>query len=831
MKSDKDSVMYKIAEFIVDKRKGFFVLFIVAMIFCLFSIKKVGVEDDVAKYLPQTTETRQGVDLMDEEFTTFGTAKILIANITYDRARDVAKGLENIDGINTVKFYDPDDDDYKNEDLTDYYKDSAALYTLMFDEEKDTELSQKAIAEVRDYVKDYDSYVYTTVDLDESADLQKDISFILCLAAIVIIVVLLFTSETYAEVPIFVANFAMAAILNKGTNFVFGTVSFISNAVDTVLQLALAIDYAIILFHRYMEEKDKGYDAREALIQALSKAIVEISSSSLTTIAGLAALIFMHFQIGKDMGLVLCKAILFSLVTVFLFMPFLIMAARKFIEKTRHRSFVPEIKYWGKFVYATRFILPVLFLVVLVFAVRFSNACPYIFDKNSASSAKTTEYLKAKHRIDQTFETGSTMAAVLPKGSYAVEKEVVEDLEKLDYVGDITGLANVKVGDNDEYVLTDELNPREFAEVADIDVGISKLLYTAYAYDKEAYGAFVDGIDEYRVSVIDMIDFVYEKNDKGTFNLSAKQSEDINDIHDQISDAREQLESDEHTRIIFTLEGPVEGKETFAHVDEIRNIVQSHYKDRVYVVGDPTSNQDLSASFSQDNTLISILTALFVGIILLFTFQSASIPFILLITIQGSIWINFSVPYLTGNSFYFLCYLIASSIQMGATIDYAIVITNRYLVLRKDAESKREAAVASLNQSFATILTSGTILTACGFLVWYFTSNAVISQLGMALGRGTVISMLLVMMVLPQLLILLDPLIDRTAFTITHTVGTGEILSKSEGTMTINGTVKGYFSGYIDGQIIGNINGEMNLTLKSGSASEADDGTGAVGDV
>ncbi|XME01040.1 efflux RND transporter permease subunit [Lachnospiraceae bacterium C1.1] len=821
MSSNKNNPMYRIAEFIVDKRSGFFVLFIVMAIYCAVSMGRVEVENDVAKYLPNTTETRIGVDLMDEEFKTFGTAKILLANITYDRAKIAADGIAEIAGVDTVKFYDPDDSDYNEESLEDYYKDSAALITVMFTDEKEADITQQAIADVRDYVKDYDSYVYTTVDLDESAELQADIRFILGIVTIVIVVVLLFTSETYAEVPIFIATFIMAAILNKGTNYVFGTISFISNAVDIVLQLGLAIDYAIILFHRYLEEKNKGQDSREAMIQALSKAIVEISSSSLTTMAGLLALVFMHFQIGRDLGLVLCKSIVFSMLTVFLFMPCLIMMCRNIIEKSRHKNFVPTINHYGNFIYATRHVMPVLFIALLVFAVYCSNNCPYIFDKYSAKCAKMTDYVRAKNRIDQTFETGSQMAIVIPKGDYTKEKEIIEKLTEFDYVGDITALANVDVGDDKEYVLTDELNPRELAEVVDVDTGLVKLLYTAYAKENEAYGAFIDGIDEYKISVLDMIDYIYEQKEKNAINLSADQTEDLDDIKESIDNARKQLEGEEYSRIVFTMNGEVEGEETFEHINEVREMVQSYYTNRIYLVGDPTSNQDLSASFSKDNTLISALTAFFVGVILLFTFQSASVPFVLLLTIQGSIWINFSIPYLTNTPMYFLGYLIVSSIQMGATVDYAIVITNRYMVLRKELPSRKEAIVASLNQSFSTILTSGTILTACGFAVGYCTSNAVISAIGIALGRGTLTSIILVMLILPQILCICDPLFDRTAFVIHRQIAGGQSLERKASVMELNGHVKGYFSGYIDADLVGTVNGDMKFTLETGKASEA----------
>ncbi len=821
---ENKNFMYKLAAFIVDRRKAFLLLFAIAVIYCLARISDVQVENDVTKYLPEDTETRQGVDIMDSEFETHGSAKILLANITYDQALIVAKGLENIEGIDTVKFYDEGNEDYKDDSLEDYYKDSAALITLSFEEDEDTELSQRAIADVREYVKDYDSYVYTTVDLDESAELKRDVLFILIVAVFVILAVLIFTSSTYAEVPIFMITFITAAILNKGTNYVFGTVSFISNSVDIILQLALAIDYAIILFHRYMEEHDKGLEAREAMITALSKAIIEISSSSLTTMSGMVALVFMQFKIGKDLGLVLCKSILFSMLSVFLFMPALIMWFRDNIDKTRHKSFVPKITAWGKFICRTRHVFPIIFVLVIIVAFRLSNTATYIFDKYTARGPKKTPYIEAKDRIDETFETGNNLAIILPKGDYEKEAEIIRDLKSREYVGDVLALANVEVGDDMEYVLTDSVTPREFAEIADVDAGLAKLLYTVYAQDKEIYGAFIDGIDEYRVSVLDLIDFIYDKKEAGAFNLSERQSADLDDIHEQIENARVQLESEEHSRIVFNLKGKVEGQDTYSKVDDIRKMAQTYYKDRIYVVGDPTAASDLSSSFSNDNLAISILTAFFVGVILLFTFQSISLPFILLITIQGSIWINFAIPNLTNNPLYFLAYLIVSSIQMGATIDYAIVITNRYVTLRQEITNRNELVIRSLNESFATIVTSGTILTICGFLVGNLTSNAVISNLGDALGKGTLLSILMVMTILPQLLYFFDPIIDKSSFKVkTPELSggfAGTALKKTAGTVVLNGNVNGYFSGYIFGEFKGTMNGDIDLTLRRGSSDE-----------
>ncbi|MBO5292207.1 MAG: MMPL family transporter [Lachnospiraceae bacterium] len=757
-------MMMKIATFIVNKRKAFLVFFGLAAVFCVMSISKVNVNDDLTEYLPDTTETRMGLDIMEEEFTTFGSARILVANVTYDKAKELAEHMEEIKGISSVGFYDPEDEAYDDDRLEEYYKDCSALFTLAFEEEEDTELSQKAIAEVREYLADYDTYVYTTVDKDDSASLQEDMKVILVIAVLIIIAVLFFTSTTYMEIVIFMLTFGMAAILSKGTNFLFGTVSFISNAVDIVLQLALAIDYAIILFHRFMEEKEHLH-TKQALIVALSKAIPEISSSSLTTMAGMIALMLMQFGIGRDLGSVLTKAIILSMVSVFCFMPALIMMFSKAIDRTRHKSFVPKISIWGKIVVKTRYILLPVFLAVVVAGCIFSNRCHYIYDVNSVVSEKQNEYIASKNRINETFDTTNVMAIVVPKGDYEREAAIVADLENVEEVDTITALSNVEVGDNGEYVLTDELNPREFAEVADTDIDLVRFVYRAYALDKEEYGALLSSIDEYDISILSMIDFIYEQKQTRALSLDEDVSEDIDEMYDAICDAREQLEGENYSRIVVQLTGPVEGEETFAVVDRIRDLALKQY-DEVYVVGDPTSNYDLSKSFSKDNVLISVLTALFVGIILLFTFQNAALPFMLVLTIQGSIWINFSLPYLKNETMFFISYLVVSSIQMGATIDYAIVITTRYMDLRQQIASRKEAVVEALNQAFPTIITSGTIMCSAGFVIGKITSNAVIASLGTTLGWGTLISIILVMLILPQILLVGDKITEKAAFSV-----------------------------------------------------------------
>ena len=752
----------RISAYIVNKRKAFMVFFILAAVFSVFSSSWVKVSNKLSDYLPESTKTKQGLDIMDENFTTFGTAKVMVNNIDYEKALELSTKLKEIAGVSRVDFYDKSDSDYENKNIEDYYKDFAALYTISFEDVEDSKLVQEAIVKVREAVSTYDNVVYTTIDKDDAKSLNEDMKVIGVLVVIIIVGVLIFTSQTYAEILIFMLTFAVAILLNVGTNFIFGRISFVTKAVGVVLQLALAIDYAIILFHRFMEER-QNLKAKHALISALAKAIPEISSSSLTTMAGMVALMTMQFRIGRDLGQVLLKSIIFSMISVFLFMPALIMMFEKWIKKSMHKSFVPNIEFLGKKILSVRFIIAGIFTVLVIGGIVLSGKTAYIFDPNSIKSDKKTEYIAAKEEIERHFGSSNILAVVIPREDYIKEARLLEEISKVEGVKSVTGLANIEVGNEGEYVLTDSLKPRELAEIADVDIDLVKLVYRFYALKNEQYGAFINSIDSYKVPIINMVDFLYEQIENGGVEIDEDITENIEDIHKSITDARKQLESEKYSRFLVVWDRELEGKATFAAIDEVEGIAKNYYNE-VYVVGDSSSNYEISKSFGTDNLRISIITALLVGIILLFTFQSAALPFILVLTIQGSIWVNFSLPYLANEPMFFLSYLIVSSIQMGATIDYAIVITGRYMVLREECESKNKAISRTLNEAFPTIITSGTIMAASGFVIGFLTSNATIASLGKTLGIGVLISMILVMFVLPVLLYLFDFTIDKTSF-------------------------------------------------------------------
>lgn len=812
-RENKKPFFYRLAEMIVDKRNLIFFFYGAALAFCIVSRSWVAVCDDLTEYLPADTETRQGLTLMDEEVTTFGSARVMVSNVTYEMAANLAERLETIEGVSAASFGPAGEDEEEAEETPEerleYMNGTNALITLTFEGEADDEISIEAMEEVKALLSPYDVSIDSQVGYSMAETLEQEIQLILVIAAVIIVLVLFLTSRSYGEIPVLVATFVAAAILNMGTNYWFDEISFVSNSVTVVLQLALAIDYAIILLHRFTEERAR-YDEREACIVALAAAIPSISASSLTTISGLAAMMFMQFKIGFDMGMVLIKAILFSMLSVFTLMPGLLVLSSDLLERTKHKEFIPSISWWGKFAVKCRYFGVTGFAVVAVAAFFLSRQCPYVFGSGSAEAGRKNETQLATERVEKTFGEQNVVALLVPVGEYEKEKELLARLERYDEVETALGLSNIEAMDG--YMLTDSLTPREFSEIADLDYMTARLLYSAYASDREEYGRIVGGIEDYTVPLMDMFLFVYDWKEDGYFTPDGELGEDLDSLYEQLTDGRAQMLGERYSRIVLELNLPEEGEETFAFLKTIHQEAERFYDaDEIYLVGESVSDYDLSSSFAGDNQLISFLSAAFVVVVLLFTFSSVGLPVLLILVIQGSIWMNFAIPAVTNTPIFFMGYLVVSSIQMGANIDYAIVISTRYTEL-KERMPKKEAVIEALNLAFPTVFTSGAILSSAGYLIGRISTEPVISGIGQSLCRGTLISIFLVMFVLPQILLLGDGLIERTVFKVKVPAVTAKPLGK---TVYVNGHVRGRVSGVVDASMHGMIYGDVTAMVNT----------------
>ncbi|MGN0630070.1 MAG: RND family transporter, partial [Ruminococcus sp.] len=508
----------------------------------------------------------------------------------------------------------------------------------------------------------------------------KEIAVIASIAVIFVLLVLLLTTSSWAEPFIILIGLGVAILINMGSNIIFGEISFVSNAAGAILQLAVSLDYAVFLLHRFEESRNSFSDPREAMVDALCKSANSILSSGLTTVIGFAALCLMRFRIGPDLGLVLAKGVAISLICVFVFMPNFILVVHKLTDKTHHRRFVPEFDRFGRFVSRVMIPLACVFAVIIAPAFLASNSNDYyygsshIFDESTKLGADTA-------LIEDVFGKSDTYVLMIPNGDNETQKELSDTLKTLPQVRNIVSYVDT-VGSE---------IPKEY-------------------------------LDEKTLSM---------------------------------------LVSDNYSRMVLSLDIDYEGEDTFELVEEIRSTADDFYRDKYYLAGNGVSTYDLMNTVTSDMMKVNLLAIGAVFVVLLITMKSISLPVILVLSIETAIWLNLSFPYFTDNTIFYIAYLIISSIQLGATVDYAILMTDRYMEYRRKMP-KKQAVVQTISSCSVSILTSGSVLTVVGFLLGFISSHGLLAQLGIFLGRGTLCSLGIVMFVVPGLLYIFDRLIQKT---------------------------------------------------------------------
>lgn len=797
--------MVKIATFIVDRRNLFFLIFAISAIFSLISSGWVSVEDSLPAYLPETTETRQGLDLMEEEFITYGTAKIMATNIDYDTADTIAAQIRVNPDVAMLEFDDTDK----------HYNNFSALYNVTFIYASDDEKALDALDDIKQMLDGYDLYVSTDMGNQTADIIRHEMNIVSVIVAIIVLTVLIFTSQTWAEIPVLILTFGASAIVASGTNFLLGTISFVSDSVTVVLQLALSIDYAVIFCNRYKEEH-ASLPVREADIIALSKAIPEISASSLTTVGGLIAMMFMQYGIGPDMAVCLIKAIAFSLLSVFTFMPGLLMLFGPLMDKTKHKNFIPRISFVGKFAYATRFIVPPLFVALIIAACIISGRCPYVYGYSTLSTPVKNDIQIADDMIVETFGEENFAAIMVPKKDYGTEAAYIKNLESHEQVDRIIGLANTEAMDG--YNLTDKITARQFSELMGVDYELAELLYTAYAINDENYAKLINGTSSYEIPLIDIVIFLHDEIEEGYVTVDKDTEAELNDAYDQMMIAKNQLQGENYSRMLIYLNLPEEGNETFDFIEEIHQIARRYYDESIVMAGESNSQYDLMKTFKRDNTVVSWVSIFAVLVVLLFTFMSVGMPILLILVIQGSIWMNFAYPTLAHDNIFFMSFLIVSSIQMGANIDYAIVISGRFMEL-KEQMSKRDAIIETMNFAFPTIVTSGSMLALAGLAIGSLTSDPTICGIGQCIARGTFISIILVMFVLPQILLLGEKIIEASSFKVSVPIK----INSDSGLIRLDGVVQGSIEGRFVGEMHGVLRGTASVLMATGTMKKEEE--------
>jgi len=676
-----------IIRFIIRYRIFLLALCVVLALASLWMSTGVKVNYSLSDYLPQDMNSKEGADILQEEFSQNGSASLMLTDRSIPRILDIKRKIERMEGVKSVIWLD-DVVDIKEplslqspDTVAEYYKDGKALLTISFTEDNHSPLTHSALDDIQTLCGDtgyLSGPAVNTRSMMRGAG--EDISRFTIVGLGIVLVLLILTTSSYIEPLIFLITLGVAVAINMGTNLFFGSVSFITNMAANVLQMAIAMDYSIMLLHRFTEERHEGREVKEAMAESIRRTFSSISASAFTTIAGFASLALMRYRIGADMGLVLAKGILISLLTVLLVLPALVIIFSKAIEKTHHRPFLPPFNKLGKGLIRLRFAGLALALLLAVPSFLATQHLTFSYGETTSPDETDPVYV-ALHKTEEAFGRQNTAALLVPRGDRLGEEEMADELDKSPYVQDVRGLATL-------------VSP---------------------AYPSEMLPQAV----------------------------------------------RDRFLSEGYSLYVLKLNTEPESDAAFSAVEAIRGIAQDHY-DTYYLTGVTPSTYDIRSVAKTDFTRVNLICVGIIGLILLLTFRSLSLPVLILAAIESSIWINMGIPYFTGSQLSFLGYLIVSALQLGATVDYAILYTNRYRENLYTMDRKR-AAVQAITDAGPSILTSAAILAGATLSMGFITSVQAVREMAILIGRGALLSMGMVFVLLPALLILSDRVIRYTS--------------------------------------------------------------------
>lgn len=665
---------------VVRRRWIIIAAFILAAAVCLFLNQLVAVNYDMTDYLPPDSPSTIALDVMQQEFDGgIPDARVMVRNVTIPQALAYKEALKQVDGVLEVMWLDDAVDttlplETLDEETVDaYYQEGAALFTVTIDEDK----RLQAVADIRTLIGDENAMTGSAVSTAiATTSTVSEIAKIAAFVVLFVLVVLLITTKSWLEPLVVLGGLGVAIAINGGTNLIFGEISFVTNAAGNILQLAVSLDYSVFLLHRFEECREEQPDLETAMVDALCKSTGSILSSGLTTVIGFLALVLMRFQIGPDLGLALAKGVALSLITVFVFMPALILAVHRLLDKTRHRTILPNFSKFGRVVRRVMLPMTAIFAIVIVPSYLASTANSYyygaghMFGPDTQLGADTAS-------IEDAFGKSDTYVLLVPNDSTARQKALSDELHTIPEIKSIVSYVDMAGAE----IPMDYLDP----------------------------------------------------------------------------DTLSQLVSEHYSRMVLTVEADYEGEDTFRLVSEIRAVAESHYPGQWHLAGEGVSTYDLMNTVTRDMVKVNLVAILAVFAVLLALLRSAVLPVILVLSIETAIWLNLSLPYFTDSYVFYIAYLIISSIQLGATVDYAILLSDRYREFRQTMD-KNQAVVETVSAVTVSILTSGSVLSVAGFLLGAISSNGLLAQLGTFLGVGAICSLVIVLFVLPGLLYLFDKL-------------------------------------------------------------------------
>lgn len=681
--------MQKFGRGVVKLRVPILIVSVLLLIPSIFGFLSTRINYDILSYLPSDIETMKGQDIMLDEFGKGGFSLVMLDGMEDKDVEKVKEKIEKVDHVCDVLWYDTLADvslpkEVLPDDIYDFFNtDNSTMMAVFFDEATSADGSLEAVKEIRSiageqcFVSGMSSVVEDIKDLT-----MQEAPMYVVIAVILTSIILALTMDSFLIPLFFMLSVGMAIVYNMGTNFIQGEISFITEALAAVLQLAVTIDYSIFLWHSYKEEKEKHPgDNKEAMAVAIGKTITSVVSSSITTVAGFLALCFMSYELGMDMGIVMAKGVVIGVICCITVLPSMILVFDKALEKTMHKDLVPSLEKPSKLIIKHHAAFIVLFIVVLIPAV-YGQINTNVYYNLTDTLPKDLNSVIANTKLDEEYNMATTHMLLVD-----ADMEPKEVNSMLDEMGKVDGVSFSMSLDT----LIGPSIPREI-----VPDSVTKI-----------------------------------------------------------------LKSDKWQLMLIGSEYKVASDEENAQIDELSKILKSYDKDGM-LIGEAAATKDLIDITDHDFKVVNIVSIAAIFIIILIALRSVSLPIILVAVIEFAITVNMGVPCFTNTTIPFIASVVIGTIQLGATVDYAILMTTRYKTERNAGKDKHEAVTIALTTSMKSIMVSALGFFASTFGVGVYSSVDMISQLCTLMSRGAIISMITVICILPSMLMLFDKVIINT---------------------------------------------------------------------
>ena len=678
-------------------------VFVALTVICACLIPQVKIDANMSDYLPPTAKSSQDLDAMKRIYgNDIANARVYVTGISLPDAKALDKSLKGEKGVISVTWLGDEvdvDQPLETQDadtIADWYDGKGYLFQAVLK----SGVKQSQIDRIRALAKAVPGAKTVAIDgsaADDAANMatiNTDMGKIMTIAVIVVLVVVALNTTSYLHPIVMLLTIGVAIVLNMGTNVFRGTISSITQLVASVLQLAVSMDYSIVLLTNFGRAQQKTDDQFEAMVSAMTRSFPVILSSAAVTFFGFLSLGAMQFLIGADMGIALAKGIVCSFFSITLLMPCILYNMRKLVAKTMHKPFFRGFHRMAKVCHAGAVPALAIAAVLAVPALLASQSVSFTY--GSAANMSPTSQVKIDGDvIDKAFGKSQTWAIMVPAEHWGDENALVDDLQKLPTTKSVLSYSTI----------ASSAMPHQLADKSQI----------------------------------------------------------------------KQLFSGGYSRIVLTSRIPDESKQAFDLVKRVRGLCREHYGSKYRLVGNAVSYADIKAVTSVDSTTVKLASILAIGAVLLVMFRSVSIPVILIMAIEVSIWMNEAVPYLMGQTINFVAFLVIDAVQLGAAVDYAIIFTEEYLARRRRMP-KADASIQSIEKTAQPIMTSSSILILACLGIYLSVSSPMIQQVGMLIARGALISVILIFFVLPLLFTLLDGFVRVTSYKIGfYRGGTGDL--------------------------------------------------------